>query len=146
MQVGDIVYLKNIVFEGSKVDHAFDKGRPCVYIGNLNGKMYFVPLTNVYTLKHNIPYTIKPNKCNGLRKESHPNFKQIVEKKESFYEVYGYLIEQEMIKLFKDAILYISEIRKETDSICVMLAKEYLDKHNVKYKDKDIVKQDKKKK
>ena len=51
-----------------------------------------------------------------------------------------------MIKLFKDAILYISEIRKETDSICVMLAKEYLDKHNVKYKDNDIVKQDKKKK
>ena len=43
-------------------------------------------------------------------------------------------------------LLYLSEIRRETDNICIELAKEYLDKHNVKYKDKDIVKQDKKKK
>ena len=104
MQVGDIVYFKNIVFDGGKADHAFDVGRPCVYIGTLNGKMYFVPLTNVYTLKHNIPYTIKPNRQNCLRKESHPNFKQIVEKKESFYEVSGYLSEQEMIMNLQEQI------------------------------------------
>lgn len=146
MQVGDVVYLRNIIFEGREVDHAFDKGRPCVYIGDIDDKMYFVPLTNTSTMKYKVPIIISPNKRNGLRKECHPNFKQIIEKRTSFYEVFGYLTEQEMIKFFEDALLYLSEIRRETDNICIELAKEYLDKHNVKYKDKDIVKQDKKKK
>lgn len=33
MEVGNIVYLKNICFDNGTADHACLVGRPCVYIG-----------------------------------------------------------------------------------------------------------------
>lgn len=48
MKIGSIVFIKNIVFDGKEVDHSFNKGRPCIFLGELEDNMCFMPLSNVY--------------------------------------------------------------------------------------------------
>lgn len=136
MQIGDIVSFKNICFDDG-IDHCFKNGRPCIYIGEINEKMYFVPLTNVETLKHKITYIIKPTKENRLKKDCHPNYRQLLEKKASFYETMGYLNDDEMIDFFQNILKYLKEVRSESNRISISLAKEYLNKNKIVYVDED---------
>ena len=126
MNVGDIVYFKNLIFDNKVIDHSFNIGRPCVYLGEKGDNMYFVSLTNVDTLKHNVVHVIKPDKENNLKKPSHANFKNIVEKPVGFYESDSYLSDEDTELLFKNIFKYITKIKRPSDKICLELARDYL--------------------
>ncbi len=128
MEVGNIVFLKNICFKEGVVDHAFDRGRPCIFIGELDEKMYFVPLASVKNLKYRdrLRGILKPNKNNNLTKICHTNVKELIEKPIAFYEIKGYLNDEELFNLFNDIKIYYSTIRNEKNRIMVMFADNYM--------------------
>ena len=41
----NIVKIRNICFKDGIVDHSYKVGRPCVFIGEVDEKMYFIPLS-----------------------------------------------------------------------------------------------------
>lgn len=85
MEVGNIVYLKNICFGDGTADHACLVGRPCVYIGELDERMYFIPLVSIHKDKYKSESRIYPTKKNKLQKVSHPNVRVLIEKPIAFY-------------------------------------------------------------
>lgn len=126
MEIGSIVKIKNICFRGGVVDHSLSIGRPCMFLGELNDKMYFMPFTNTKTLKHKVRTIIKPNKQNGLTKASHPNLREIIEKPIAYYEDIGTLTNEEIKKIFIDIKKYYTEIFRDEDIILITLADNYL--------------------
>lgn len=139
MELGSIVFLKNICFKEGVVDHAYDIGRPCVFIGELSDKMYFIPLSGVKNLKYknHLRGILRPNKNNNLSKVCHTNIKELIEKPIAFYEEKGYLNDNELYNLFNDIKIYYSEIRCEKNRKILMLADNYM-KSCKKYVDGNI--------
>ena len=108
MHIGDIVKLNNIIFNidykngkminKKSIDHAFDSGRPCIYIGEHNENMYFISLSNSSI---NSKHFLEPNKTNGLTKVCQANVKEIIKRPIAFYESIGYLTDKDMFEIYK---------------------------------------------
>ena len=137
MVVGDLVKFKNMVFSSyakhGKLklkydpDHAFLRGRPCLYIGTYNDKMYFFSLSNNKSYANK--YIIVPNNDNKLSKPSVVGYSNIIIKDASFYEITGYINEKDMCNIFKDMFLFYEEIDHtniDDLKIVIALANNYL--------------------
>ena len=145
MNIGDIVCMELILFKNG-VDHDSKSGRPCVYIGEKNDVMYFIPLQSVKNKSKG--YYIKPDNYNKLKKTSILNLHTILEKRAQFFKVDGIVREEEMETIMKILVSYFKDARREQSSVVKSLAIEYLDrnKKDIKFVDKDIKKkQDKRK-
>lgn len=136
IEVGDIIFLKNICFYDCKVDHAFSKGRPCVYLGELNDKMYFIPLVSSEN-KQAFIRKIYPDKGNGLKKVSGPNIHSLIEKPIAYYAVQGSLSANDIKRIFKNIKSYYKVVLKAQDEILLELAYNYF--NGEKYIDKDKI-------
>ena len=77
MKIGSIVNIKNICFRNGEVDHSFNRGRPCIYLGELEDKMCFMPLIKCKFLKNKVKKIIKPTYENGLKKNITSQFEGI---------------------------------------------------------------------
>lgn len=140
MKIGSIVNIKNICFKDGKIDHSFKSGRPCIFLGELEDNMCFMPLTNTKTLKHHVKTIIKPSELNGLKKVSHPNLKELIEKPIAYYEELGCITEKEIINVFNGIKGYYKEIRIPSDEKLLALANNYLNQTDLNYVDEDIIK------
>lgn len=128
MEIGDIVNLKNICFVEGNIDHAYRKGRPCVFIGEDDEHMYFLPLSNTKKVKNKKGVFIEPNKDNNLLKTSHLNYKQLIIKPIAFYAVRAFIDKDTMYKIFVEMTKFFKEIRSENDSKVLELAHDFIDK------------------
>ena len=116
MIVGDIVYFSNIIFEKAYyndenvilVDHCSHNGRPCIYLGQIDDKMYFIPITgnNKYS---DMGVCINVTKSNRLLKPSYLVLNNIICKESSYYYTKGFINEHVMYDLFKKFIDYYEE-------------------------------------
>lgn len=145
MHIGDIVKLNNIVFNSDikngkivnkkSIDHSFDCGRPCIYIGEYEEHMYFISLSNsTIDGKH----IIKPTVINGLIKNSHPNIKQVIKKPVAYYPSIGYLNDKDMFSVFKTILSFHKRRKLENSDVLIKLARNYIkayEKGLVKYID-----------
>lgn len=136
IEIGDIAFLKNICFYDGKIDHAFDRGRPCVYLGELNDNMYFIPLVCAKN-KQDFIRKIYPDKKNRLRKVSGPNIHSLIEKPIAYYSVQGSLSTNDIERIFTNIKAYYKVLLKEQDKIFLELTYNYF--NSVKYTDKDKV-------
>ena len=138
MNVGDIVCMELILFKNG-VDHDSKNGRPCVYIGEKNDLMYFVPLSSVKNKNKHMGYHIKPDVHNKLRKPSLLNLHTIIEKRPQFFKIDGYIKDSEMRILMKTIISYFKDTSREQAKVVKELAAEFLDagKIDIKYSDGD---------
>ena len=136
VEVGDIVFLKNICFYDGKVDHAFSKGRPCVYLGELDDKMYFIPLVSSEN-KQAFIRKIYPDEENGLKKVSGPNIHSLIEKPIAYYVAKGSLSSNDIKRIFKNIKSYYKVVLKKQDGMFLELAHNYF--NNRKYTDNDKV-------
>ena len=141
MNVGDIVCMELILFNNG-VDHNSKSGRPCVYIGEKNDVMYFIPLSSVKNKNKHMSYHIMPDGLNKLRKPSLLNLHTIIEKRPQFFKVDGYIKDSEMKILMKTIISYFKDASREQTKIVKEIAAEFLDasKTDIKYSDDDIKK------
>lgn len=135
MKIGSIVNIKNICFRNGEVDHSFNRRRPCIYLGELEDKMCFMPLSNVSSLKHHVKTIIKPTYENGLKKTSHPNLRELIEKPIAYYEEIGIISDDDVIKLFKGITSYYTEVRVPKDKKLLELANNYLKYSPLRYVD-----------
>lgn len=137
MELGDIVILKNIVFYNRdnthEVDHAFINGRPCVYIGEYEDSMYFLPITRVIPGKENkfFNIVIDKNTHNKIKKDCKISFSTIIKKPIAFYKVVDYL-EDSVIEELVDKALILYECDSFVNSdIAYNLFKEYAQKYKL---------------
>lgn len=112
VEVGDIVFLKNICFYDGQIDHAFSKGRPCVYLGELDGKMYFIPLAGAQN-KQEYLRKIYPDYENGLKKVSRPNIHLLIEKPIAYYTIQGSLSANDIKRIFINIKTYYKMVLKK---------------------------------
>lgn len=140
MKIGSIVNIKNICFRDGKIDHSYKSGRPCLFLGELEDKMCFIPFTNTHTLKHPVKTIIKPSELNGLNKISHPNIKELIEKPVAYYEELGCITEEEIIGVFEGIKGYYKEVRIPKDAKLLALANNYLNQSDLNYIDEDSIK------
>ena len=139
MKIGSIIYLKNICFRDGTIDHSFTIGRPSIFLGELEDNMYFMPLSNIKTLKHKVRIIIKPSRLNGLTKVSHPNLREVVEKPIAYYEAIGILTKEEILKVFIGIKKYYKMVTCDKDAILLTLANNYLNQSlSNTFSDKDI--------
>lgn len=145
MHIGDIVNLNNIVFNSmfkngkliskKSVDHAFDSGRPCIYIGEYEENMYFMSLSHS---DDNSKHLLKPTYSNGLIKNSQPNVKEVIKKPIAYYQSIGYLTDKDMFHVFKTILSFHKKRKLENSDVLVKLARNYIksyEKGLVKYID-----------
>lgn len=137
IEKGDIVLLKNICFFDGKIDHAFNSGRLCIYLGELNERMYFIALANASNEKQKFLRKIYPNKENNLKKVSRPNIHSLIEKPIAFYEVHGRLSDKDLNRVFLNIKSYYKVILKKQDEIFLELASNYFNKQ--KFYDSDAI-------
>lgn len=140
LEVGSIVYIKNICFERSgnnkfTVDHAYRNGRPCVYIGEKNNKDYFLPIS------HDVPHLtrrnhLKPDDNNNLAKISMVNFYKIIKLNPCYHEVEGVLSLTDMLTVSSKAVAFFKKDEREDGKVILDLAREFIRKHPF-YLDKD---------
>ena len=136
LNVGDIVKLKNICFEAKEVDHAFRIGRPCVFVGEDDNNMYFLPITS----NHKNNDKIVPNEINNLTKVSSINIRQLITKPVAFYDARGRIEEKYLIKAFDCIKKYHGKKLTEDGNTLIDIANEYLEKSKRrKYVDMDRV-------
>ena len=131
MEVGDITVLYNIVFDkktksGERVDHAMKQGRPCIFIGEIDEKMYFLPIMKHIEGQYNT--IIEPTKENKLSKKSMVNILNIIEKPIAFYSTHSYIDEKIMLDIFNRLLKYYKEDRNDKQAKVKCLAAEYLQK------------------
>lgn len=138
IEVGNIVYFKNIIFEESKIDHSFNKGRPCVFLGELDNKMYFMPLSNVTTAKKYHGHHIKPNRENELKKVSHLCIRELLEKPMAWYNFYGYLDDVTLDDIFDNIYKFHNKIDEDKSRLLIKLYENYISSKK-KYIDKDKI-------
>lgn len=136
IEVGDIIFLKNICFYDGKVDHAFSKGRPCVYLGELDDKMYFILLVSSEN-KQAFIRKIYPDEENGLKKISGPNIHSLIEKPIAYYVAKGSLSSNDIKRIFKNIKSYYKVVLKKQDGMFLELAYKYF--NSEKYIDKDKI-------
>lgn len=133
MHIGDIVKLDNIIFgtiykngkliNKKSIDHAFDSGRPCIYIGEYDENMYFISLSNSsIDSKH----FLLPSVTNGLTKVCQPNVKEVIKKPIAFYKSIGYLTDEEMFKVYKTLRSFHKKRDFENRKAIMHLSNEYL--------------------
>ena len=108
MRAGDICYLENIIFEnnGKKHldQHSLFTGRPCVFVGETDEKMYFFPIIDFDDkFKGNI---IEKTPENRLKKKSVIDAATIIEKPIAYYEKRGYISTKEMLQLYRNILYY----------------------------------------
>ena len=152
MNVGDIVCMELILFKNG-VDHYSKYGRPCLYIGEKNGIMYFVPLMSLKKKYKNLSCHIEPDKDNKLRKTSVLNLRTIIEKRPQFFGVDGHIDDFKMEDIMKTIVAYFKKVSDEQSKIVKSIAEEYLnerkeivkdlatmilDKYGIEYVDSDI--------
>ncbi len=97
--------------------------------------MCFMPLSNVSSLKHHVKTIIKPTYENGLKKTSHPNLRELIEKPIAYYEEIGIISDDDVIKLFKGITSYYTEVRVPKDKKLLELANNYLKYSPLRYVD-----------
>lgn len=102
--------------------------------------MCFMPLINVSSLKHHIKTIIKPTYENGLKKVSHPNLRELIEKPIAYYEEIGIISDDDVIKFFDGIINYYKEIRTPKDKKLLELANNYLKSLPLIYVDDNTLK------
>ena len=110
MNVGDIVCMELILFKNG-VDHSSKNGRPCLYIGEKNDVMYFIPLQSIKNKSKG--YHINPDNYNKLKKTSILNLHTILEKRAQFFKIDGIIREEEMDKIMRILVSYFKDTRKE---------------------------------
>lgn len=142
MKAGDIVYFELILFNNG-VDHPSKRGRPCVYIGEKDNIMYFVPLMSLKNKNYNLSYHILPDKYNNLKVTSLVNFHTIIEKQARFFSSDSYIVDDIMYDIMRQIVLYFKETYNEQSKVVKELASEYLNKKPIKYKDMNYKKQGK---
>lgn len=130
IEIGSIVKIKNICFKDGIVDHSYKQGRPCVFIGELDEKMYFMPLSTAELEKNYVKF--RPNEKNNLMKMSQINVRNVIEKDIHFLNPTGYLDEEDLVMIFYSVKNYYTTIKSEKDEKVLKLAEEYL---NGKYID-----------
>lgn len=130
LKKGSIVNIKNIIFNGNVVDHAMCVGRPCIFIGELNEKMYFLPLTSNYN--YDLDVVLEPNKINHLKKKCGINIKTIVEKPACCYEVIGEISNYQLYRMYKMLLLYYKTPFDEKAKNAFKIGFEFLDEEEKK--------------
>lgn len=136
IEKGDIVLLKNICFFDGKIDHAFNKGRLCIYLGEFNDKMYFIAIANANNNEHDFIRKIYPSRENKLKKVSRPNIHSLIEKPVAYYQVKGHLSSYDLKRIFLNIKAYYKVILKDQDRIFLELTYNYFNEE--KYYDEDI--------
>lgn len=143
MKAGDIVHFELILFDDGLVDHPTKKGRPCVYIGEKDDVMYFIPLRRMQKKKYDLSCYVLPDKYNNLKVTSLVNFHTIIEKQARFFSSNGYITDDIMYDIMRQIVLYFKETYNEQSKVVKELASEYLNKKPIKYKDMNYKKQGK---
>ena len=130
VEIGSIVKIKNICFKDGIVDHSYKQGRPCIYIGEVDEKMYFMPLSTAEPEKNYVKF--RPNERNNLKKFSQINVRNVIEKDLHFVNPTGYLDEEDLVLIFNSVKKYYTTLRSDIDEKVLLLADNYL---NGKYED-----------
>ena len=134
LSVGSIVKLKNLCFDNRQADHAFKVGRPCVFIGEDENNMYFLPLTS----NHHEVDKIEPDKYNDLKKPSSINIRQLIIKPIAYYNERGVVAEKHIIRAFEDIKKYYGIRPCKDADILIPIVDKYLQEHQrIVYKDAD---------
>lgn len=123
INIGSIVKIRNICFKDGIVDHSYKVGRPCVFIGEVDEKMYFIPLSHMEKSKNY--ESIMPNDFNNLRKPSQINVRNVIEKDLFYPEITGELFDEELEKIFNSIKKYYKTVRNDIGRNVVFLADNY---------------------
>lgn len=106
---GEIIIVRNIVFNNNMADHASLNGRPCILLSEADDKVTFLPMRSTLP-KTDFCYNteIRKGSVQCLRKHfykkdiSYVNFVSIFQRETRFYEVVARVFEDRYYKLINE--------------------------------------------
>lgn len=138
IKIGDIVLFKDVIFSGKykNFDHYSLKGRPCVLVGidKNEENYYFIPLSSkLHNYKHK-KCIIYPTPQNKLKKASYPEVPNIIQRHQCFYEVNGFLSDEELYLIFVNIVKYFKTYDACSNAqLIVEQAKKFIEKYYVSH-------------
>lgn len=118
---GEIIIVRNIVFDGHRADHASLGGRPCVILSDVNDKITMLPLTSSKSPNNsgfNVEFTKNQIKCDNpqFRKKdkTYVNLLSIFQREIRFYDVDAHVTDKRYYRFLEE----IFEKRLEYERKC----------------------------
>ena len=131
MRAGDICYLENIILENNGKKHldgySLFTGRPCVFIGETDEKMYFFPIIEISD-ENQKGTIIEKTPENRLKNKSVIDTYTIIEKPIAFYQTRGHISTKEMLQLYKNLLFYYRKTEDEDKLTIKAIAEEEVSK------------------
>lgn len=139
MELGGIVIFKNIVFRNRniskthEIDHSFYSGRPCIYIGEYDDNMYFLPITSpdLRREQKSFDVMIRQRDHSRLSKDCKVNFVNIIKKPIAFYNQIDFLNESEINEMIDKGLILYEFDSEEYYDVLFKLFSEYAKKNKI---------------
>lgn len=123
---GEIIIVKNIVFDGNRADHASLGGRPCVILSDVNDKITMLPLTSrkLDNSEFSVEFTKNQIKCDNsqFRKKdrTYINLLSVFQRELRFYDIEAHITDKRYYRLLGE----IFEKQLEYERKCMEIYRE----------------------
>lgn len=119
---GEIVIVKNIVFNDNRADHASIWGRPCIILSDFNNKLTMYPLSSSAPISSKtklITATINKSDLEKVKKfkpkeKSYINLHSMIQEELRYYDIVAYL----KMKRYYELLCEIESKRLENNKYC----------------------------